>query len=98
MECLRRAHALELRDGDFSEKSAKTMSLAVIEIIDLFLIGTVAYIVAVGIYRLFISNTEIDLPMRVKIDSLKDLEDKIFRSARGRDDGFLSDRVFDPFT
>ena len=67
-----------VRDGDFSEKSAKTMSLAVIEIIDLFLIGTVAYIVAVGIYRLFISNSGIELPMRLKIDSLKDLEDKIF--------------------
>ena len=67
-----------VRDGDFSAKSAKTMSLAVIEIIDLFLIGTVAYIVAVGIYRLFISNSGIELPMRLKIDSLKDLEDKIF--------------------
>ena len=67
-----------VQDGDFSAKSAKTMSLAVIEIIDLFLIGTVAYIVAVGIYRLFISSTEIELPMRVKIDTLKDLEDKIF--------------------
>ena len=63
--------------GDFSAKVAKTMSLAVIEIIDLFLIGTVAYIAAIGIYKLFISTTEIELPMRLKINSLKDLEDKI---------------------
>jgi uncharacterized membrane protein YqhA len=63
--------------GDFSAKAAKTMSLAVIEIIDLFLIGTVAYIAALGLYRLFISTTDIELPMRLKIDSLKDLEDKI---------------------
>ena len=63
--------------GDFSAKAAKTMSLAVIEIIDLFLIGTVAYIAAVGIYKLFISDTEVELPMRLKIRSLKDLEDKI---------------------
>jgi uncharacterized membrane protein YqhA len=63
--------------GDFSAKAAKTMSLAVIEIIDLFLIGTVAYITAVGLYKLFISNSEIELPMRLKINTLKDLEDKI---------------------
>ena len=31
-----------LRTGDFSAKASKTMSLAVIEIIDLFLVGTVA--------------------------------------------------------
>jgi len=65
------------RAGDFSAKAAKTMSLAVIEIIDLFLIGTVAYIAAIGIYKLFISNSEIPLPMRLSIETLKDLEDKI---------------------
>ncbi len=66
-----------VRAGDFSQKAAKTMSLAVIEIIDLFLIGTVAYIAAVGLYKLFISDTEVELPMRLKIRTLKDLEDKI---------------------
>ncbi len=53
------------------------MSLAVIEIIDLFLIGTVAYIAAVGLYRLFISDSKVEMPMRLKINTLKDLEDKI---------------------
>jgi uncharacterized membrane protein YqhA len=66
-----------VRVGDFSAKAAKTMSLAVIEIIDLFLVGTVAYITAVGLYKLFISETDIQLPMRLKINTLKDLEDKI---------------------
>ena len=66
-----------LRTGDFSAKASKTMSLAVIEIIDLFLVGTVAYIAAVGLYKLFISNAELELPMRLKIENLKDLEDKI---------------------
>jgi uncharacterized membrane protein YqhA len=66
-----------VRVGDFSAKAAKTMSLAVIEIIDLFLVGTVAYIAAVGIYKLFISDSQIQLPMRLKINTLKDLEDKI---------------------
>ena len=63
--------------GDYSAKAAKAMSLAVIEIIDLFLIGTVSYITAVGLYKLFISDAEIEMPMRLKIRSLKDLEDKI---------------------
>ena len=67
-----------LRAGNFSPKASKTMSLAVIEIIDLFLVGTVAYIAAVGLYKLFISNVEVvELPMRLKIETLKDLEDKI---------------------
>jgi len=63
--------------GDFSAKASKTMSLAVIEIIDLFLVGTVAYITALGLYKLFIANVDIELPMRIKIETLKDLEDKI---------------------
>ena len=65
--------------GDYSAKAAKTMSLAVIETIDLFLIGAIAYIAAVGIYKLFISdpNKELQVPIRLKIGSLKDLEDKI---------------------
>jgi uncharacterized membrane protein YqhA len=65
------------RAGDLSQKAAKTMSLAVIEIIDLFLVGTVSYITAVGLYKLFISKEKIQLPMRLKIEGLKDLEDKI---------------------
>ena len=51
-----------VQKGDFSAKAAKTMSLAVIEIIDLFLIGIVAYITAVGIYKLFIGNVDAQLP------------------------------------
>ena len=65
------------RAGDFSAKAAKTMSLAVIEIIDLFLIGSIAYIAAIGLYKLFIGGADIKLPMRIKIETLTDLEDKI---------------------
>ena len=64
--------------GEFTEKAAKTLSLGVIEIIDLFLIGTVTYITAIGLYKLFIGKTEIQLPIRLKIETLKDLEFKIF--------------------
>ena len=66
-----------VRAGEFSEKAAKKMSIAVIEIIDLFLVATVAYIAAVGLYKLFISREEVQLPIRLRIHTLKDLEDKI---------------------
>ena len=64
-------------EGDFTPEASKKTALAVIEIIDLFLVGTVAYITAVGLYRLFIKRDEVELPMRLKINTLKDLEDKI---------------------
>jgi uncharacterized membrane protein YqhA len=35
------------------------------------------WITALGLYRLFISGSEFALPMRLKIDRLKYLEDKI---------------------
>lgn len=63
--------------GDYSQAAAKSMALAVIEIIDLFLIGTVSYITAVGLYKLFIGTREVRLPARLNIESLQDLENKI---------------------
>lgn len=62
---------------DFSVKMSKILALSIIEIIDLFLIGTVSYIVAVGVYKLFISSETITFPSQLKINNLKDLEDKI---------------------
>jgi uncharacterized membrane protein YqhA len=68
-----------IEKGDFSAKAAKLMSLSVIENIDLFLIGAIAYIAAVGIYKLFIADPDKEprVPIRLTINSLKDLEDKI---------------------
>ena len=61
---------------DFSAKTAKVVSIAIIEIVDLFLVATVSYIVAVGIYKLFI-NKDFKLPGLLKIGNLNDLEGKI---------------------
>lgn len=63
--------------GGFSPKASKLVSIAVIEIIDLFLVGTIAYITAIGLYKLFIDKKKIEFPMRIKIKSLNDLENKI---------------------
>ena len=62
---------------DFSPKAAKALSVVVIETIDLFLVATVAYITAVGIYKLFVSQTDETILKRVKIEKLVDLENKI---------------------
>ena len=71
------AGAQLLSNPEITAKSSKIIALVVIEIIDLFLVGTVAYITAVGLYKLFIATKEVDLPFRLKIRSLKELEDKI---------------------
>jgi uncharacterized membrane protein YqhA len=62
---------------EFSLKAAKTMSIAVIQTIDFFLVGALGYITAIGIYSLFISPDDEQLLKRIKIAKLKDLEDKI---------------------
>ncbi len=68
---------INLDRWDFSAKSAKYVSLSVIEIVDLFLVATVTYIVAIGLYKLFIKEGEIKLPMKLTIKNLGDLEYKI---------------------
>lgn len=66
-----------LRNGEFSTKSAKLMSVTVVQTIDFFLVGALGYITAVGIYSLFITSSEEPLLKRIRIEKLKDLEDKI---------------------
>ena len=61
---------------DFSAKAGKTVAIKTIEVIDIFLVATVAYITAVGLYKLFI-NKEFQLPSSMKINKLHDLENKI---------------------
>jgi uncharacterized membrane protein YqhA len=65
-----------LSEFDFSAKTTKAISIATIEIIDLFLVATISYITAVGLYKLFI-NKDFRLPALLKIGDLGDLETKI---------------------
>lgn len=62
--------------GAVSSKGAKALALEFIEIIDLFLMGTVFYIVSVGLYSLFIDST-LPLPDWLKIRTLDDLKNKL---------------------
>jgi uncharacterized membrane protein YqhA len=57
-------------------KGAKALALVLIEIVDLFLLGTVFLIIALGLYELFISD-KLDLPHWLVIRTLDDLKHKL---------------------
>ena len=65
-----------IRAEEFSIEVGKSLALAAIETIDLFLIGTVAYITAAGLHTLFISP-KATRSLRLGIESLSDLKEKI---------------------
>ena len=58
------------------EKLAKDLTFAVIEVIDIFLLGTVCDSTALGLYELFIDDT-LDLPLWLQINNLDDLKNKL---------------------
>jgi uncharacterized membrane protein YqhA len=62
--------------GKFTAEGAKPLALACIEVIDLFLLGTVLYIVALGLYELFIDH-DLPMPHWLVIANLDDLEEKL---------------------
>ena len=57
-------------------KGAKALLLAAIELVDLFLLATVLYVIAVGLYELFIDDT-LPLPSWLEIHNLDDLKNKL---------------------
>jgi uncharacterized membrane protein YqhA len=61
---------------DFSTTGAKVLSVDLVTMIDLFLIGTVLYIVAVGLYELFI-DPGLPMPGWLKITTLDDLKERL---------------------
>jgi uncharacterized membrane protein YqhA len=67
---------LETFQTGVSSKGAKTLALGFIEVVDLFLLGTVFYITALGLYELFIDEN-ISLPAWLTINTLDDLKNKL---------------------
>ena len=65
-----------IETGDVSRKGAKALAIEFIEIVDLFLLGTVFYIVALGLYELFI-DSNIRVPAWLTIKTLDDLKNKL---------------------
>ena len=62
--------------AEVSSKGAKVLALAFIEIVDLFLLGTVFLIIALGLYELFVDEG-LKLPKWLVIRTLDDLKNKL---------------------
>src|SRR5262245_51181237 len=62
--------------GVFDEKGAKLLAVELVTIIDLFLLGTVLYIVAVGLYELFV-DPGLPMPGWLRISTLDDLKERL---------------------
>ncbi|HEX2186813.1 MAG TPA: YqhA family protein, partial [Chloroflexota bacterium] len=62
--------------GDFSERGAKLLAAGLVGTIDLFLLGTVLYITAVGLYELFI-DPSLPMPAWLRITTLDDLKERL---------------------
>ena len=65
-----------LFNGGVNAKSAKALVLAAIELVDLFLLATVLFVIAIGLYELFIDDN-LQLPNWLEIHTLDDLKDKL---------------------
>ena len=61
---------------EFDAEGAKHISVEVISLVDLFLLGTVLYVVAVGLYQLFVSPL-LPTPTWLKITDLDDLKERL---------------------
>ena len=65
-----------IRVGDASSSTAKGLIADSVAIIDIFLIGTVMFVISAGLYQLFVQR-EVPLPTWLKIESLDDLKDNL---------------------
>jgi uncharacterized membrane protein YqhA len=71
------AFVVELvRHGGISNQWGAQLRLTVIEVVDLFLIGTVLFVIAVGLYQLF-GTTMMPLPRWLLVHDVGDLERKL---------------------
>ena len=60
----------------FSTEEVKIVAVASVELIDLFLLSTILYIISLGLYRLFI-DAKLPLPKWLEIGDLSDLKERI---------------------
>ena len=65
-----------IRARDLSSAAAKSLIADTVSIIDIFLIGTVLFVISAGLYQLFV-HKEIALPGWLRIESLDDLKDNL---------------------
>ena len=65
-----------MREWSVSADRAKNLSIEFIELVDFFLLGTVLYLVGIGLYELFI-DPDLPTPEWLHVESLDDLKSKL---------------------
>jgi uncharacterized membrane protein YqhA len=65
-----------LQEGAAARDVAKKVAVGAIELVELFLLGTVLYVVGLGLYQLFI-NKDIQLPAWLEIATLDNLKERL---------------------
>lgn len=65
-----------LTPGELGPKGPKGLILSLIELTDLFLLATVLYVIAIGLFELFVDD-RLDLPNWLEIRDLNDLKEKL---------------------
>jgi len=63
-------------DPSLDSPKAKQLILAFIELTDIFLLATVLYVIAIGLFELFVDD-RLDLPNWLEIHDLNDLKEKL---------------------
>jgi uncharacterized membrane protein YqhA len=66
-----------VRHGSINNRWGAELRLTVIEAVDLFLIGTVLFVIAVGLYQLFFTTMMMPLPRWLLVHDVSDLERKL---------------------
>jgi uncharacterized membrane protein YqhA len=65
-----------IRVGEITSEASKALIADTVAIIDIFLIGTVLFVISAGLYQLFV-HRDVALPGWLKIESLDDLKDNL---------------------
>jgi uncharacterized membrane protein YqhA len=66
-----------VRHGSINQEWGAELRLTVIEVVDLFLIGTVLFVIGVGLYQLFFTTMMMPLPRWLVVHDVGDLERKL---------------------
>jgi uncharacterized membrane protein YqhA len=65
-----------IRDGDTGVDASKHMAIDFLQLVDIFLLGTALYIIALGLYELFIDDS-LPMPKWLIIATFEDLKEKL---------------------
>lgn len=65
-----------VRDGDTGVDASKHLAIDFLQLVDIFLLGTALYIIALGLYELFIDDS-LPMPKWLVIATFEDLKEKL---------------------